>query len=73
MYSSSPALHPVWAQQLRVCCENGAKVVIADVQDEAGKRWPPELNGVFVRCDVTSEQTAKPWWKLRQPPVRCVV
>jgi NAD(P)-dependent dehydrogenase (short-subunit alcohol dehydrogenase family) len=30
-------------------------VVLADVQAEAGQQLAAELNGVFVKCDVTSE------------------
>jgi NAD(P)-dependent dehydrogenase (short-subunit alcohol dehydrogenase family) len=47
------------AATARLLAENGAKVVIADVQDEAGKALAAELNGVFVRCDVTSEADGK--------------
>ncbi|OYO26356.1 3-hydroxyacyl-CoA dehydrogenase [Janthinobacterium sp. PC23-8] len=34
----------------------GGKVVLADVQVDAGQALAAELNGVFVRCDVTSEE-----------------
>ncbi|WP_339937578.1 3-hydroxyacyl-CoA dehydrogenase [Undibacterium luofuense] len=47
------------AATARLLAENGAKVIIADVQDEAGKALAAELNGVFVRCDVTSEADGK--------------
>jgi NAD(P)-dependent dehydrogenase (short-subunit alcohol dehydrogenase family) len=33
----------------------GGKVVLADLQAEAGARVAAELGGVFVRCDVSSE------------------
>lgn len=39
----------------RMIAENGGKVVIADVQIEAGEKLATELNGKFVKCDVTSE------------------
>jgi NAD(P)-dependent dehydrogenase (short-subunit alcohol dehydrogenase family) len=35
--------------------EQGAKVVIADVQVEPGEKLAAELKGKFVKCDVTSE------------------
>jgi NAD(P)-dependent dehydrogenase (short-subunit alcohol dehydrogenase family) len=38
---------------------NGGKVVIADVQAEAGESLATELKGKFVRCDVTSEADGK--------------
>lgn len=34
---------------------NGAKVVLADVQDEAGQALAAELGQIYVRCDVTQE------------------
>ena len=34
---------------------NGAKVVLADVQDEAGQALAAELGQTYVRCDVTQE------------------
>ncbi|MBB3119583.1 3-hydroxyacyl-CoA dehydrogenase [Pseudoduganella violacea] len=33
----------------------GGKVVLADVQVEAGEKLAAELKGTFVKCDVTSE------------------
>src|SRR5690606_17411247 len=43
------------AGTVRMLVENGGKVVIADVQDEAGKALAQELGQVFVHCDVTQE------------------
>src|SRR5690606_19818791 len=43
------------AGTVRMLVENGAKVVIADVQEEAGAQLAQELGQAFVRCDVTSE------------------
>ena len=43
------------AATARMLAGEGAKVVIADVQVEAGQALATELNGVFVRCDVTQE------------------
>lgn len=34
---------------------NGGKVVLADVQVEAGEKLATQLQGRFVKCDVTSE------------------
>lgn len=39
----------------RMLAANGAKVVIADVQDEAGGKLARELGQLYVRCDVTQE------------------
>ncbi|NLC36860.1 MAG: 3-hydroxyacyl-CoA dehydrogenase [Alcaligenaceae bacterium] len=39
----------------RMLVEQGGKVVIADVQDEAGQGLAQELGQVFVHCDVTQE------------------
>jgi NAD(P)-dependent dehydrogenase (short-subunit alcohol dehydrogenase family) len=38
---------------------NGARVVIADVQDEAGNRLAAELGQRYVHCDVTQESDAQ--------------
>jgi len=43
------------AASARMIATNGGKVVIADVQVEAGEKLATELGGQFVRCDVTSE------------------
>lgn len=47
------------AGTVKMLVDNGAKVVIADVQDEAGNAYAKELGQVFVHCDVTSETDAK--------------
>lgn len=39
----------------RMAAENGAKVVIADLQVEPGERLAKAVGGRFVKCDVTSE------------------
>jgi NAD(P)-dependent dehydrogenase (short-subunit alcohol dehydrogenase family) len=39
----------------RMITDNGGKVVIADVQVEAGQKLAAELNAAFVKCDVTQE------------------
>lgn len=39
----------------RMITANGGKVVIADVQVEAGQKLAVELNATFVKCDVTQE------------------
>ena len=46
------------AGTVRMLAAHGAKVVIADVQTEAGEKLAAELNQQFVRCDVTSEADA---------------
>jgi NAD(P)-dependent dehydrogenase (short-subunit alcohol dehydrogenase family) len=43
------------AATARMIVEAGGKVVLADVQAEAGQALAAELGGVFVKCDVTSE------------------
>jgi len=39
----------------RMIVEQGGKVVLADVQAEAGQKLADELKAVFVKCDVTAE------------------
>ncbi len=43
------------AATARMLAEAGGKVVIADVQVDAGTALAAELKGEFVKCDVTSE------------------
>jgi NAD(P)-dependent dehydrogenase (short-subunit alcohol dehydrogenase family) len=43
------------AATARMIVEAGGKVVLADVQVEAGEALAAELKGQFVKCDVTSE------------------
>lgn len=43
------------AGTVRMLVQNGAKVVIADVQDEAGEALAKELGQRYVHCDVTQE------------------
>jgi NAD(P)-dependent dehydrogenase (short-subunit alcohol dehydrogenase family) len=47
------------AATARMAVENGGKVVIADLQAEAGEKLAKELGGRFVKCDVTSEADGK--------------
>ncbi|MEW7850536.1 3-hydroxyacyl-CoA dehydrogenase [Massilia aurea] len=47
------------AATARMLAEHGATVVIADVQVEAGQALATELQGQFVRCDVTQEADAQ--------------
>lgn len=47
------------AATARMIVENGGKVVLADVQVDAGEKLAAELGGKFVKCDVTSEADAK--------------
>ena len=43
------------AATAQMLAANGAKVVLADVQVEAGEKLAAQLQGQFVKCDVTSE------------------
>jgi NAD(P)-dependent dehydrogenase (short-subunit alcohol dehydrogenase family) len=47
------------AATARMISEAGGKVVIADVQVEAGCALAAQLKGQFVKCDVTSEADGK--------------
>jgi NAD(P)-dependent dehydrogenase (short-subunit alcohol dehydrogenase family) len=47
------------AATARMAAENGGKVVIADLQAEAGEKLAKELGGRFSKCDVTSEADGK--------------
>ncbi len=47
------------AATARMAVENGGKVVIADLQVEAGEKLAKELGGRFAKCDVTSEADGK--------------
>ncbi len=47
------------AATARMAATNGGKVVIADLQNDAGEALAKELGGRFVRCDVTSEADGK--------------
>ena len=43
----------------RMLAANGGKVVIADLQVERGEAVAREIGGVFVKCDVSSEDDGK--------------
>src|SRR6476661_3751102 len=47
------------AATARMAAENGGKVVIADLQVEAGEKLAKELGGRFARTDVASEPDGK--------------
>lgn len=47
------------AATARMIVAGGGKVVLADVQVEAGEKLAAELKGTFVKCDVTSETDGK--------------
>jgi NAD(P)-dependent dehydrogenase (short-subunit alcohol dehydrogenase family) len=47
------------AATARMAAQNGAKVLIADLQAEAGEKLSKELGGRFVKTDVTSEAEGK--------------
>ncbi len=43
----------------RMLVANGARVVLADVQDEAGNAFAKDIGQRYVHCDVTQEADAK--------------
>lgn len=43
----------------RVLAAAGARVAIFDLQEEAGQKVADELGGIFVRCDVSSAESAE--------------
>jgi len=43
----------------RMLVKEGAKVVLADVQDEPGQALAQELGQTYVHCDVTQEADAQ--------------
>lgn len=47
------------AGTVRMLVDHGAKVVMADVQDELGQTLAKELGQVYVHCDVTQEADGK--------------
>ena len=47
------------AGTVRMLAENGAKVVIADVQDQPGEALAKEVGQRYVHCDVTQEADGK--------------
>lgn len=47
------------AATARMIAAGGGKPVLADLNEEAGGQLAQELGGVFVRCDVSSEEDAQ--------------
>lgn len=47
------------AATARMIADNGGKVVLADVQAEAGQKLAIELHGKCIKCDVTAEADGK--------------
>jgi NAD(P)-dependent dehydrogenase (short-subunit alcohol dehydrogenase family) len=47
------------AATAQMAASNGAKVVIADLQAEAGEKLAREIGGKYCKCDVTSEADGK--------------
>ena len=43
-----------YATAVRLAAE-GAKVVVADTNEESGNKVAKEVGGLFVKCDVTNE------------------
>jgi NAD(P)-dependent dehydrogenase (short-subunit alcohol dehydrogenase family) len=54
------------AASARMAAENGAKVVIADLNSDLGEKLAKELGGRFVKTDVTSEADGKAAVELAQ-------
>ncbi|MDQ1614453.1 MAG: hypothetical protein QOJ60_392 [Actinomycetota bacterium] len=46
----------IGAATVRRFAEEGAKVVVADLADEAGRALADEVEGSYVRCDVTDSE-----------------
>jgi NAD(P)-dependent dehydrogenase (short-subunit alcohol dehydrogenase family) len=46
------------AATAQMIVDNGGKVVLADVQVDAGEKLANQLKGRFIKCDVTSEADA---------------
>jgi NAD(P)-dependent dehydrogenase (short-subunit alcohol dehydrogenase family) len=46
------------AATARLLVENGGKVVLADLNQDAGEALAKELGGIFVKCDVSREDDA---------------
>jgi len=47
------------AATARMAAENGGKVLLADMQAEAGEKFAQQIGGRFLRCDVTAEADGK--------------
>jgi NAD(P)-dependent dehydrogenase (short-subunit alcohol dehydrogenase family) len=47
------------AATAQMAAANGAKVVIADLQQDAGEKLAKEIGGKYCKCDVTSEADGK--------------
>ena len=47
------------AATAQMAAANGAKVVIADLQAEAGEKLAKEIGGKYCKCNVTSEADRK--------------
>ena len=47
------------AATAQMAAANGGKVVIADLQADLGEKLAKEINGKYVKCDVTSEADGK--------------
>ena len=43
----------------RALAAEGCKVAIFDLQEERGRQVADELGGIFVRCDVSSSESAE--------------
>ena len=52
-----------YATALRLASE-GAKVVVADTNEESGNKVAKEVGGLFVKCDVTNEAAVANLYKV---------
>ena len=57
----------------RLLAQHGAKVVIADMQDEKGLAIAAELGGVFMHCDVSTRNKPRLSLPRRRPWANCPV
>ena len=52
-----------YATAIRLAAE-GAKVVVADTNEESGNKVAKEVGGLFVKCDVTNEKEVANLYKV---------
>ncbi len=57
----------------RMLAENGAKVVIADMQVEKAKQWPRPLGALLSNVMSAARRTPKPLWTPQRKWARCSV
>ena len=57
-----------YATALRLASE-GAKVVVADTNEQSGNKVATEVGGLFVKCDVTNEAQVANLYKVALIPI----